>query len=325
MTGSAGAAGSASRRHACSEESWRFKTFDEYRALMFAIAYRMLGSVADAEDILQDAFLRWCQAAETEVQSARAFLVTIVSRLCINYLQSARMRREEYVGQWLPEPIVTDGPEDPFLIVATGDSLSMAFLLLLERLTPVERAVFLLREIFEYDYSHIAEVVGQSEVSCRQLFRRARQHLRAERPRFEANSETKRVLLARFLEATSTGNLQQLVSILQSDAVLYADGGGKALAVPNRLQGADRIARGMLGALARLVPDDLVRRIIYVNGEPGVVSYWKGRPFSVLTLHCADNKIQAIYLVTNPGKLASVARLAEAGAVYEPVVATRVQ
>ena len=309
MGGGGGVADPASRRHLCSEESWRFKTFDEHRTLMFSIAYRMLGTVTDAEDMLQEAFLRWCQACDVEFHSPRAFLVTVVSRLCINHLQSARVKREEYVGQWLPEPIVTEGPGDPSIVIAKADSLSMAFLLLLERLTPTERAVFLLREAFEYEYSRIAGVVGQTEANCRQHFRRARQHLRADRPRFEANSERKEVLLARFLEATSTGNLEQLVSLLQADAVLYADGGGKALAVPNRLQGADKIARGMVGALRKLVPHDLVRRVVYVNGESGVVSYLKGRPFSVLTFDCVGGKIQSIYLVTNPDKLAGVAEL----------------
>jgi RNA polymerase sigma-70 factor (ECF subfamily) len=279
---------------------------------MLSIAYRMLGSVADAEDILQETFLRWCQARDVEIRSPRAFLVTIVSRLCINQLQSARVKREEYVGQWLPEPIVTQGAGDPSRIFSAAESLSMAFLLLLERLTPMERAVFILREVFEYDYSQIAETVGQTEVNCRQVFRRARQHLRADRPRFEANAEAKNSLLVRFLEATSTGNMEQLVSLLQSDAVLYADGGGKAIAVPNRLHGADKIARGVLGGLDKLVPHDLVRRIVQVNGEPGVVSYRHGRPFSVLTLHCVDEKIQAIYLITNPDKLVSVPDFAEA-------------
>jgi RNA polymerase sigma-70 factor (ECF subfamily) len=301
----------------CSEESWRFKTFEEYRALMFSIAYRMLGSVTEAEDILQEAFLRWCQAGDIEFHSPRAFLVTIVSRLCINHLQSARVRREEYVGEWLPEPIVSEGCHDPSRILAAAESLSMAFLLLVERLTPMERAVFLLREVFEYEYSQIAEIVGQTEVNCRQVLRRARQHLRADRPRFEADSQTKQVLLSRFLEATSTGNLGQLVSLLQADVVLYADGGGKGLAVPNRLQGADKIARGVLGALDKLVPHDLVQRIVRVNGEPGVISYHHGLPFSVLTLHCAGEKIQAIYLITNPDKLRSVPGLADVDAAYD--------
>lgn len=278
---------------------------------MLSIAYRMLGSLADAEDILQEAFLRWCRTGDLELQSPRAFFVTIVSRLCINHLQSARVKREEYLGQWLPEPIVTDGSQDPFRIISVDDSLSLAFLQMLERLTPMERAVFLLREVFEYEYAEIAAILGQTEVNCRQVFRRARQHLHAGKPRFAADPETKETLLARFLEATSTGNMEQLLSLLLSDVVLYADGGGKGLAVPNRLQGSEKIARGVLGSLAKLVPQGLVQRIVQVNGEPGVVSYLDGRPYSVLTLHCVGDKIGAIYLITNPDKLASVAALAE--------------
>src|SRR6266446_7823177 len=158
------------------EVSIQLATFDQYRSLLFSIAYRMLGSVADAEDMLQETFIRWQQSAEEDVRSPRAFLVTIVSRLCINYLQSARAQREEYVGQWLPEPIVTDPGSDPFGIIQVDESLSMAFLVLLERLTPIERAVFLLREVFEYEYSEISAVLGQGEANCRQILRRARQH-----------------------------------------------------------------------------------------------------------------------------------------------------
>ena len=154
--------------------SVRLATFDQHRSLLFSVAYRMLGTVADAEDMLQETFIRWQQADEEEIRSPRAFLITIISRLCINHLQSARVRREEYVGQWLPEPIVTDPANDPLSIIRVDESLSMAFLILMERLTPVERAVFLLREVFEYEYAEIAAILGQSEVNCRQIFRRSR-------------------------------------------------------------------------------------------------------------------------------------------------------
>jgi RNA polymerase sigma-70 factor (ECF subfamily) len=164
--------------------SIRLATFDQYRSLLFSIAYRMLGSVADGEDMLQETFIRWQQSTDDDIRSPRAFLVIIVSRLCINHLQSARVQREEYVGRWLPEPIVTDPASDPFGIIKVDEFLSMAFLLLLERLTPIERAVFLLREVFEYEYSEIAAVLGETEVNCRQILRRARQHVSASRPRF---------------------------------------------------------------------------------------------------------------------------------------------
>src|ERR1700682_5462355 len=168
----------------------RLATFDQYRSLLFSVAYRMLGSVADAEDMLQETFIRWQQATDEDIRSPRAFLVTIISRLCINHLESARVQREEYVGEWLPEPLVTHPGSDPLGIIRVDESLSMAFLVLLERLTPVERAVFLLREVFEYEYAEVAAVLGQSETNCRQILRRARKHVSAMRPRF-ATSERK--------------------------------------------------------------------------------------------------------------------------------------
>src|ERR1700716_1996127 len=188
------------------DESIRLATFNQYRNLLFSIAYRMLSSVTDAEDMLQETFIRWQQSAEQDVRSPRAFLVTIISRLCINHLQSARVQREEYVGEWLPEPIMTGPGSDPFGIIRMDESLSMAFLVLLERLTPVERAVFLLREVFEYEYSEIASVLGQSEVNCRQILRRARQHVSAMRPRFEVSERKHNDLLERFLQAVGNGD-----------------------------------------------------------------------------------------------------------------------
>src|SRR6058998_3214266 len=188
----------------------------------------MTGTVVDAEDVLQDAFIRWQQAADDDIRSPRAFLVTIISRLCINHLQSARVQREEYVGQWLPEPLVTDSGNDPPGIIRVDESLSMAFLILLERLTPVERAVFLLREVFEYEYSEIAAVLDQSEANCRQILRRARQHVSAMRPRFKASARKQNELLERFRRATDSGNMDQLLALLSSDVVLHSDGGGRA-------------------------------------------------------------------------------------------------
>jgi RNA polymerase sigma-70 factor, ECF subfamily len=291
------------------EASIRLATFDQYRSLLFSIAYRMLGSVADAEDMLQETFIRWQQAANDNIDSPRAFLVTIVSRLCINHLQSARVQREEYVGQWLPEPIVTDPGSDPLAIIKVDESLSMAFLVLLERLTPVERAVFLLREVFEYEFSEIAAVLGQSEVNCRQILRRARQHVSAMRPRFKVSSKKQNDLLQRFLEAMGTGDMEGLVALLSSDVVLHSDGGGKAIAVPNLIHGADNVARGILGGFRKLLPKTLVRRLARINGEPGVVSYLDGKPYSVFTLDAVDGRVRAIYILTNPEKLSHLAEL----------------
>jgi RNA polymerase sigma-70 factor (ECF subfamily) len=287
----------------------RLATFDQYRSLLFSIAYRMLGSVADAEDMLQETFIRWQQTADDTIRSPRAFLVTIISRLCINQLQSARVKREEYVGQWLPEPIVTDPNSDPLRILKIDESLSMAFLVLLERLTPIERAVFLLREVFEYEYAEIAAVLDQSETNCRQILRRARQHVSAMRPRFKTSERKKKDLLERFLKATASGDMEGLVALLSNDVVLHSDGGGKAVAVPNVIHGVNNVARGALGGLQKLVPKNLVNRLAQINGEPGIVSYLNGKPYSVVTLDTSEEKIRAIYVLTNPEKLSHVPEL----------------
>jgi RNA polymerase sigma-70 factor, ECF subfamily len=294
------------REMASAEKAARLAAFDQYRGLLFSVAYRMLGSVADAEDLLQETFLRWQRAAEEEIRSPRAFLVTIISRLSINHLQSARVQREEYFGEWLPEPLVTDERSDPLSLVRVDETLSMAFLVLLERLTPVERAVFLLREVFEYEYADIAEVLHLSEANCRQVLRRARQHVSARKPRFKTSRRKQNDLLQQFLQATMSGNMDGLMSLLAEDVVLHSDGGGKALAAPNGVHGAGNVARGVLGGLQKLVPQGLTRRIVEVNGEPGVVAYLEGKPFSVLTLESRDGLVSAIYLVTNPEKLAHV-------------------
>jgi RNA polymerase sigma-70 factor (ECF subfamily) len=301
---------SSASRSSDPEGSIRLATFDQYRGLLFSIAYRMLGSVADAEDILQETFIRWQQSTEDTIRSPRAFLVTIVSRLCINYLQSARVQREEYVRQWLPEPIVTDPRSDPFGIIRVDESLSMAFLVLLERLTPIERAVFLLREVFEYEYSEISAVLGQSEVNCRQILRRSRQHVTALRPRFETSQQKQNDLLESFLKAVETGDTEGLLTLLSNDVVLHSDGGGKAAAVPNLVRGAGNVARGVLGGIRRFVPKTLVRRLVQINGEPGLVNYLNGKPHSVLTIDLAGGRIRAIYVVTNPEKLSHLPELA---------------
>jgi RNA polymerase sigma-70 factor (ECF subfamily) len=289
----------------------RLAAFDQYRALLFSIAYRMLANVADAEDLLQETFIRWQQARDEEILSPRAFLVTILSRLCINHLQSARVQREEYVGPWLPEPIVTGPASDPLEIVRIDESLSVAFLVMLERLTPTERAVFLLREVFDYEYAEIGLVLDQSETNCRQIFSRAKHHVSAMRPRFQASEGERRELLDRFLQATASGNLEGLVSLLSDDVVLHSDGGGKAVAAPNLIRGANKVARGALGTLQRLTPKNLVTRLAQVNGDPGIVSYLNGNPYSVLTFEAGEGRITAIYVVTNPDKLAGVPRLPE--------------
>jgi len=277
--------------------------FNEHRSLLFSIAYRMLGSVADAEDILQDAFIRWQQASHDEIRSPKAFLVTIVSRLCINHLQTARVQREEYVGQWLPEPMVTDPASDPESALWTDESLSMAFLVLLERLTPVERAVFLLREVFDFDYAEISAILERSEANCRQILRRAKEHVRAARPRFKASVREQSDLLPRFVQATTKGDLDGLVALLASDVVLHTDGGGKARALPNLIYGATRVARAIIGGMRKFAPQHYVLRLLEINGEPGFVSYVNGQSASALVLQADDDHIQEIYVITNPAKL----------------------
>ena len=277
--------------------------FERYKPLLFALAYRMVGSAADAEDLLQETFIRWQETADVHIESPRAFLVTVLTRVCINHLQSARVKREEYFGQWLPEPLATAPRHNPFMSFAIGESLSLAFLLLLERLTPVERAVLLLREVFDYEYSEIAPILDQSQASCRQILRRARQHIKEERTRFDASEEQRKELLRRFGEASSQGDLEGLVALLSRDAVFYSDGGGKAPALPKPIYGPENIARGVLEGLKKLVPKNLVRRFVEINGQPGIVSFLDDRPFSVFTLDATDGLISRIYVVTNPEKL----------------------
>ena len=287
----------------------RLATFNRHRGLLFSVAYRMLGSVVDAEDMLQETFIRWQQAPKEEIRSPRAYLVTIITRLCINQLQSARVRREEYVGEWLPEPLVTDPASDPLGIVKVDESLSMAFLFLLERLTPMERAVFLLREVFEYEYAEIASVLGQTEANCRQILRRARQHVGDLRRRFDASAQEHSDLLVRFLKASRSGDLQGLVDLLAGDVVLHTDGGGKAIALPKEVHGADTVARTILQRMANNVPKEALGRLAKINGEPGFVGYVNGKPFSAMTLDVRDGRIQGIYIVTNPEKLARLPNL----------------
>jgi RNA polymerase sigma-70 factor, ECF subfamily len=281
----------------------RLAAFEHHRRLLFSIAYRMLGSVADAEDTLQEAFIRWQQASQADIRSPKAFLVTIVSRLCLTQLESARVRRETYIGEWLPEPLVTDTRRNAADILYVEQSVSMALMLLLERLTPVERAVFLLREIFDYTHAEIAATLGLSEANCRQLFRRARQHVGSRHPRFIATAREHVDLIMRFYQAAASGDMDRLVALLSSDVVLHTDGGGKAPALPIPIEGPDKVARAAVHGLRRLTSLHVLMRIVQVNGEPGIVSYLNGQPQSVFTVEAMGGRVQAIYIVTNPDKL----------------------
>jgi RNA polymerase sigma-70 factor (ECF subfamily) len=294
----------------------RIEVFGRNRPLLFSIAYRMLGSVMEAEDIVQEAFLRWQQVPEDEVRSPSSYLTTVVTRLCIDRLRSARARRERYVGPWLPEPLL--GEQEIAGSADLEDSLSMAFLLLLESLTPVERAVFLLREVFDYEYAEIASLVGKSEDNCRQISRRARQSVASRRPRFESSPEQEERLTDSFLQASLTGDMEALLALLSEDVILYSDGGGKAQAALRPIYGADRVARFLSGTLRKAPPDFSVRQT-RVNGRPGFVGYFgDGSPQSVVTLEVGEGSIAAIRLVVNPEKLGNVPPLEQADREWGP-------
>jgi len=290
----------------------RIRDFDRYRPLLFSIAYRMLGSVMDAEDIVQEAFVRWQGASEGEVRSPRAYLSAVVTRLSIDQLRSARVRREEYVGPWLPEPLPEEPAPDVADTAALNESLSMAFLVLLESLTPTERAVFLLREVFDYDYGEISHLVDKSEANCRQIAHRARGYVAARRPRFERSPEQEERLTGSFLEACMGGDMEGLLELLTEDIVLWSDGGGKARAALNPIRGSDKVARFLLGILGK-TPPGLVVRQTRVNSQPGIIGYYAdGQPQSVTTFDIAEERIRAIHILVNPEKLGNIPGLQEA-------------
>jgi RNA polymerase sigma-70 factor, ECF subfamily len=283
------------------------QTFNQYRVLLFSIAYRMLCSATDAEDIVQEAFVRWLQAGDEDIQSPKAFLSTVVTRLCIDQLRSARAQRELYVGPWLPEPVPTDQRQDLTETAILAESLSFAFLVMLENLGPLEHAVFLLREVFDYDYAEIAAIVGKSEANCRQVLHRAHQHLEQRRPRFEVSREQQERITSQFLLASLNGDVQSLLNLLAEDAVFAADSGGKARAGLKPVHGADKVARGILGGL-RFLPPGIQGSIEEVNGQPAIVGYVDGRPYIVVILDIEGERIRRIYQIVNPDKLRWLSR-----------------
>jgi RNA polymerase sigma-70 factor (ECF subfamily) len=269
--------------------------------MLFSIAYRMLGSVMDAEDLVQEAYLRWEMAKETDVRSPQAYLTTIVTRLAINQLRAARTKRETYVGPWLPEPLVTEEPPDT---VELAESLSMAFLLLLERLAPVERAAFLLHEVFDFEYAEIGRVLEKTEANCRQLVARARKRVGSPHARFEAEPTQAKRLVEKFTEVSFAGDMEGLVALLAEDITLWGDGGGKVPGAALRpVHGALSVARFALGVVQRLVPQETIVRPTEINGQPGFVAYVSGRPLSALIFDIRAGRIQTIYAIGNPDKL----------------------
>ncbi|MCB0221873.1 MAG: RNA polymerase sigma-70 factor [Chrysiogenetes bacterium] len=280
--------------------------FDQHRPMLFALAYRMLGSASDAEDIVQEAWLRWERT--NNVERPRSWLASVVSNLCIDQLKSARSRREQYVGPWLPEPLVID--QSPLADEKTelAESVSMAFLVLLESLSPLERAVFLLREVFDYDYAELAQILGRSEESCRQLLSRARSYLKDKRPRFETNEQEQQQIVGRFLQAAMSGDLKGLESLLAQNAVALSDGGGKRHAARVPVIGAAKIAKFVLG-IARVNTEELEYRFGRVNHQPALLLYSKGEPYSVQMFSIENGKIARIHSVLNPDKLRAIPSL----------------
>lgn len=277
------------------------ETFTAHRERLFGIAYRMLGSVHDAEDLLQEAYIRWERAGGDTVENPRAFLCTMVTRMSIDALRSARRQRETYVGDWLPEPLSAEAL--PSETAALADSLSTAFLLLLERLSPSERAALLLRDVFGHAYPELAEVLGKNEANCRQLVRRARARARVPRGRFTPDPAEHARLLASFMTATRGGGPDVLMAFLAESATLRSDHGGKAAAARRTLHGARNIAKFFAGIMRRFVPEDFSTRITTINGAAGVIAYAGREPITAFTFDIEGGTITAIYVIRNPDKL----------------------
>jgi RNA polymerase sigma-70 factor (ECF subfamily) len=298
------------------------EAYEQLRPLMFSIAYRMLGQASEAEDVVQEAFLRYHRAqaegSRVQVDSPKAYLSSVTTRLCIDYLRSARARREAYPGEWLPEPLLTDDPmaaaagADPAGLAEQADSLSMAFLLLLERLSPVERAVFLLHDVFSYGYDEIARIVGKTEDNCRQLAARARRHVGEHRPRFEASRSKREELAARFFRAVGDGDMDGLVSMLAEDVVVYGDSGGISPSWPRPIVGRDRVIRLLLGVAEQIRQAGVSVRPAEINGQAGArIEDPEGRLINVFVLDIADGQVQTVRSVINPDKLRHLGPLAD--------------
>ncbi|MFE6759764.1 RNA polymerase sigma-70 factor [Streptomyces sp. NPDC057684] len=285
------------------------EVFEEHRPVLMGVAYRMLGRVADAEDVVQDAWLRWAQADRDEVREPRAYLVRVATRLAIDRLRQAQVRREAYVGPWLPEPLVTDfGPTAPDTAetAVLAESVSLAVLVVLESLSPLERAVFVLREAFGFPFAEIATTLERSESAVRQLAGRARKHVDERRPRFDVDPVEQRDLTERFLAAATGGDLEGLMTILAPDARLVGDSGGKSKAPLRVIESADKVGRFLLGA-AKGGGDAFTFRIVELNAGPAVLALVDGKPDSVFQVDVADGHVQCVYIVRNPDKLASLA------------------
>jgi RNA polymerase sigma-70 factor (ECF subfamily) len=293
--------------------------FQELRSLLFSIAYRILGSVSEAEDAVQETWLRY-ESSPTQPRSAKAFLSTTVSRIAIDVLRSARVRRELYVGPWFPEPLLADPYQDPERSAELADSVSMAALLLLERLSPLERAVFVLREVFGFSYREIASAVERSEAACRQLAVAARRHMDAGRPRFEADRKEREELAERFFDAFKEGDVDQLRELLAADVHMVGDGGGKTPQVATHIFGAGNVARVITAIVPPLIRFGGTVEPHEVNGQPGAIFRDPdGKVLNAWTLDILDGQIQTIRTVSNPDKLGHVGPVGDAWAVFNEV------
>ncbi|WP_082439618.1 MULTISPECIES: RNA polymerase sigma factor SigJ [unclassified Massilia] len=282
--------------------------FQRLRPRLFGIAYRMLGVRADAEDILQEAWLRWQHGGAVEARSPEAWLVTVVTRLSIDRLRGAIAERERYVGPWLPEPLIGETADPPEAALEAAGDISTAFLLMLERLGPEERAVFLLHQVFEFDYGELAAMLGKTEAACRKILQRARERVRAARPRFEVGREQHLALLGRFIEAARSGVPERVQELLTADASYMGDGGGKVKTTVRTVLGAERVARLVVG-IERKWTGQGRHQLISVNGAPGLLTWRDGQPDSVTSLDVRDGRIAAIYVVRNPDKLGCLSSL----------------
>jgi RNA polymerase sigma-70 factor (ECF subfamily) len=301
----------------------RAAEFEQLRPLLFAIAYRILGSVAEAEDAVQETWLRW-DASATPPASTKAFLSAVVTRISIDVLRSARAQRENYIGPWLPEPLLNDPYEDPAHAAELADSLSTAALLLLERLSPLERAVFVLRDVFGFEFAEIASAVGRSEAACRQLAVRSRRHMDAGRPRFEADRAERAVLAARFFDALRDGNVEQLRQLLAADVSAIGDSGGKAPALAKSVTGADNVARVLASIFSRLTAIDATVRVCEINGQPGAIVHDRdGKIINTVSVDVLGGQIQTIRFMLSPDKLAHLGPVADPWAIAREVAEAR--
>jgi len=276
--------------------------FETHRGLLFGIAYRMLGSVMEAEDIVQEIYIHWLDVDHEQIESPRAYLSTMVTRLCIDHLRSARHKRETYIGPWLPEPLVTKPEDDPGQAFLRAEAVSTAFMVMMEELTPEQRAAFLLREVFDYDYATIAAILEKSEANSRQLVSRARRLLRGA-PVTEPVSLPEQMAIAQeFWSALQEGDVEGVLSVMAEDITWWSDGGGKATAARRSITGSEQVLRFMIG-LMRLAPEGVSTRWTIINQQPGVIVYVDGKAFNTITLDVQNGQINTIYAVVNPDKL----------------------